>query len=482
VKTEPNGRRRIRSSVRARSLVTTGRDTTRIRYTHADDGWRACASRRHAAPWAAASSRPGHHASCTGSNRSLAFGSVTLDFRTRYDRDIEPVDVTNFFEVRLPHLAAERSDLCVRGALELGLQPFSIETPVGTWTLAISGDRVTVNRGEAAPATVRLDQDEVSDIVHDLRTPMTLLTAGTLDMRRGNVGAFLDWWVVLRSLLDARPAHTAGSIEFKDHDGAPLDLGRAFRSDDDPAEMAHFLEQAGYLHLTRVFTEKEMAQVSSDMDAAFPHYQPDDGRSWWATTATGAQRPVRLQWFHEQSPTTTALLADDRLLRIAQLTGDGHRLRDTGNRVEALVKPIGVVQGISDVPWHKDCSLGRHSYRCCSLTVGISVTGADEQSGQLGVVPGSHRALVQPAFFRREWGLPARALPTGTGDVTVHCSCTLHMSHPPVKRERRVMYTDFILPLRASEDAVSASSGEISRVREQAYKTVSQAPGHTSET
>ena len=46
-----------------------------------------------------------------------------------------------------------------------------------------------------------------------------------------------------------------------------------------------------------------------------------------------------------------------------------------------LFKPLGVTQGISDVPWHKDCSLGGHSYRCCSLTVGISVTGADATSG-----------------------------------------------------------------------------------------------------
>ena len=43
------------------------------------------------------------------------------------------------------------------------------------------------------------------------------------------------------------------------------------------------------------------------------------------------------------------------------------------------------------------------------------VTGADERSGQLGVVAGSHRALVQPAFFRDSWGLPAVPLPTRTG-------------------------------------------------------------------
>ena len=65
-----------------------------------------------------------------------------------------------------------------------------------------------------------------------------------------------------------------------------------------------------------------------------------------------------------------------------------------GNRIGALTKPIGVVKGISDVPWHKECSLGRHSYECCSLTVGISVTGAAAESGMLRVVPGTHRALT----------------------------------------------------------------------------------------
>ena len=33
---------------------------------------------------------------------------------------------------------------------------------------------------------------------------LILLTAGTLDMARGDLGDFLDWWVVLRSLIDGR--------------------------------------------------------------------------------------------------------------------------------------------------------------------------------------------------------------------------------------------------------------------------------------
>ena len=121
-----------------------------------------------------------------------------------------------------------------------------------------------------------------------------------------------------------------------------------------------------------------------------------------------------MQYFHEQSPTTGASSPTT-----ASCARPAHRRRPrareagpNANCVEALVKPIGVVEGISDVPWHKDCSLGSHSYRCCSLTVGISVTGADARSGQLRVVAGSHRPLVQPAFVRRDLDLPELDLPT----------------------------------------------------------------------
>jgi hypothetical protein len=404
---------------------------------------------------------------------------VRLDLRSRYDDDVAAVDIVDLFENQLPALAADRSHLAVPGALELGIAPLTFDTPAGAWTMALDGDAVRVAAGAAGEAaTVRLGEEELTDIVFDQRTPMTLMTAGALDMPRGNLGDFLDWWVVLRSLIDGRPVHTAGSVGFRDRDGEALDLHRGFAPDDDPGEALHFLKEAGFLHLTDVFTPGEMEQVDADIDASIGDYEPDDGRSWWATTADGTRRPVRLQYFHEMSPSTASLLADDRLLRIGRLADEGHRLRTEGNAIEALVKPVGVVEGISDVPWHKDCSLGRHSYRCCSLTVGISVTGADERSGQLAVVAGSHRALVQPAFFRTSWGLPEVALPTRAGDVTVHCSCTLHMSYPPIERERRVMYTDFDLPSRPGDAATPSGESEIVRVRERAYKTVNQAPGH----
>jgi ectoine hydroxylase-related dioxygenase (phytanoyl-CoA dioxygenase family) len=152
---------------------------------------------------------------------------------------------------------------------------------------------------------------------------------------------------------------------------------------------------------------------------------------------------------------------------------------ESADDVEALFKPIGVIGGISDVPWHKDCSLGRHSYECCSLTVGVSVTGADAESGQLRVVAGSHRATVWPAFVRNGTGLPEIDLPTRTGDVTVHLSCTSHMAQPPVTNERRVLYTGFSLP-PADPDAARSARERLRRDREAAPVTVSQQASRVS--
>jgi Phytanoyl-CoA dioxygenase (PhyH) len=406
---------------------------------------------------------------------------VSVDVRTRTAADVRAVDANDFFGRELPRAFEQRGAFALAGARELAPRALAITVDGSSWTLELAGDRLTVTPGVGAGAAqIRIGAQDLTDIVNDLVTPMTIFTAGELDMAAGRLEDALDWWVVLRSVLDERPVHTRGAVTFTDRDGAPLDLERLFTPDDEDGEMAHFLAEAGYLHIARVFAAEEMDAVSAEMDVASPTYTRGDGRSWWAHTANGADRLVRMQYFHEASPSLAALLADERLQRWTRLTGDGHRLGKPGvnpNLAEALIKPIGVVDGISDVPWHKDCSLGSHSYRCCSMTVGISVTGADAESGQLGVVAGSHRALIQPAFVRRSLDLPIVAVPTDTGDITIHLSCTLHMSHPPVTRERRVVYTDFSLV------AAGGDPGEarMRAVRERAYQTVSQPPATAKE-
>src|SRR5437588_860021 len=84
----------------------------------------------------------------------------------------------------------------------------------------------------------------------------------------------------------------------------------ALAVDDSDVEKAQFLAEAGFVHIANVFSAEEMTAVSAEIDAAVAEYAPDDGRSWWARTSSGEHRAVRLEYFHEHSPTTQALLAD----------------------------------------------------------------------------------------------------------------------------------------------------------------------------
>ncbi|MET1041949.1 MAG: phytanoyl-CoA dioxygenase family protein [Acidimicrobiales bacterium] len=396
---------------------------------------------------------------------------MNVDLRTRFDADVGQVDAAEFFAVGLP-AAVERHPDLVERLVGLNLRPLRIEVGGRSWVLQRDAEGTPRVTGDGDTSlTLRLTADQLSDLVNDQITPVGLMTAGTLDLEPMRIGGLMDWWLVLRSLLDERPIHTSGGVDLPD------DLGRSFTLDDDPEALRAYLARAGYLHLRGVYTPEEMQRISDDMDAAEPEYADGDGHSWWATLSDGSRRVVRMQRFEDRSPTTTALLDDDRLRALGRLPGCGHTV-DVGReyRVEALFKPLGVRQGISDVPWHKDCSLGRHSYECCSLTIGISVTGAGPTSGQLRVVPGSHRALVWPSLFdAAQLDLPDLPLPTEAGDVTVHLSCTLHMAQPPTERERKVLYTGFRLPPRDA-DAAETGRRRLRAARDSAPLTTSQAP------
>ena len=320
---------------------------------------------------------------------------------------------------------------------------------------------------------MRLTVEQLTDIVNDQSTPVALMSNAILDMPEGGLPDFLDWWLILRAAVDGRRVHVAGDVEFE------MDTCRSFTVDDSDEDMRRFLEEAGYLHIRGLFSKEEMAAVEADYEKAAPHYEKGDDRAWFATTHDGEEHLVRMNGFDRYSEVSVDLIDEDRFQRIGRIPACGHTTtRLPGNRIGALNKPIGVVKGISDVPWHKDCSLGRHSYECCSLTVGISVTGADAESGQLRVVPGTHRSLVWPAPCIQP-GLDLRPvdLPTQTGDVTLHLSCTQHMSQPPVKRTRKVLYTGFG-QVSADPELADANRARLGAVRSKTHTTISQQPGY----
>jgi len=391
---------------------------------------------------------------------------TSIDKRTRFVGDTAPIDTDWLFD-ELPSILRDTGALGARGVEVLGLTTFGLDIDGVGAHLAVDNGSLVVREGDADDGPIALlDVDALSNLMQDLASTFGTTLAGGVQFRRGTADEFIAWEPVLRAILDARPVYEPGSIEFIARDGGPLDVRQSFRIDSPREDVGHFLAEAGYLHLEGVFTEAEMAAVSAELSDAVAAATLDDGASWWARNDDG-WFASRILGFNLKSPALRELLDSDRFRTIGTFTDDEmvQRTPHEGDSAEGLDKKPGVVEGISDVSWHKDCSLGGHSRRCCGMTVGISVTGADQQSGELGLVPGSHRANVQQVNLRHDLDLPRVALPTRTGDVTVHCSCTLHMSRPPASRGRRVVYTGFGLAARPGDVVETLSPEEIRRNR-----------------
>ena len=397
---------------------------------------------------------------------------MSVDLRTRVDSTQAPVEAGRFFGETLPPLLDAQQARSSPAPASSGSW-ISASRPTASPTRS-SGreDRVAVKPGCEGRARARLTAEQLGDLVNDQSTPIAWMSNRVLDMPEGGLPDFLNWWLVLRAALDGRRIHARGDVTFESG------VRRTFTPDDSDEEMRAFLEQAGYLHIRGLFSEKEMKAVEADYPKAAPHFEKGDPRAWFATTKDGVEHLVRMEGFDRFSEASVALIEEERFQRIARIPGLDTCRASRAARIGALSKPIGVVKGISDVPWHKDCSLGRHSYECCSLTVGISVTGADAESGQLRVVPGSHRALVWPApCVQPGLDLEIVDLPTQTGDVTVHLSCTLHMSQPPVERTRKVLYTGFGQP-PVDPAAAEKNRLRLQAVRSKTHTSISQEPGY----
>lgn len=375
---------------------------------------------------------------------------MSIDCRSRRHVERRPLSRDEVFDELLPEAIERHGVLAARGLLYKGLPSLSLRVDGRAITLQAESGGLRIQEGESSDGAVaELGHAALSDLVQDWKTTMGLAMTSQVIMVKGEFSHWVGWEPVFRALLDGRPVHEAGAVDFKNPDGSPLDLARSFDLDDDRSQAGHFLNQAGFLHIRNVFTEEEMAVISADLDTALAGAKPDDGASWWAGDSHGAQHPVRVLFFQEHSEGLRELLHDDRLQWLGRLTGDDHNGAEMG--AEGLIKPLDIQTGLSDLPWHKDCGQGGHSYYCNGLTVGISITGADERSGALGVVAGSHRANVQTAGRDESLDMPAIKLETKTGDLTVHCSDTLHRAHRPIERPRKVVYSGFRLRLKPGD-------------------------------
>jgi hypothetical protein len=365
----------------------------------------------------------------------------TLDRRTKRRADVGIVSVEELLGDR------GAASIAAHGALAAETQRFLDLPPL---TIDVDGTAVTFDAGTISPGTVRgaltatLTGDELTALVAGVAGMSSRVTR-LMPPGPGPGRQYVLWDFVLRALFDGRALHDPKATP------AELgDLGRAFPPDADDRAIAAALADQGVVHLRGWIDPALLPVIEDEVLAAAAATSRDQPENLWTELADGTERCVRVRSLHRHSPTMAMLLGSASYERLGGLFADGHRLLplDAPTRSEALIKPVGHVADVTDLPWHRDCGGGSHAFGCAPYVVGLPLSATNEETGVLQVAAGSHLANVPPPGLVDgvEWGLPIVSLPTEPGDLTIHLGCALHTTTTSTTVERTVAYSTFGLP------------------------------------
>ncbi|HEX4127717.1 MAG TPA: phytanoyl-CoA dioxygenase family protein [Acidimicrobiales bacterium] len=363
-----------------------------------------------------------------------------------------PIDFDRFHQEEIPALLAKRGAVFSASDAEV-VRPLAFQLSDGrAYTYVPEGSSFSVRPGtDTAHTVVELSLDAWVAFAWELKTCFALLYAEQLNVLQGNFGQVARWEPPLRVAFSAQVLFDLQHpVPMEDDQGRALDPTRSFTLDDPAAGVRDFLHRVGFVHLRGVLDAAEVGALTADVEAAVDRARPDDRKSWW-TTVDGREVCNRVNYLNEGSARIAALGADPRFLDIAALGGDD--LRDAQDRLDGngvVIKVPGSAGGLADLPWHRDCGMGGHPVKCPMLNVGIQLDAATAETGQLQMIPGSHRGTSRLPSARDAESHDVVALTTEPGDVTVHFGHTLHAAPPPTDPDaygRRALYLSFVPPL-----------------------------------
>ncbi|HSP97204.1 MAG TPA: phytanoyl-CoA dioxygenase family protein [Candidatus Dormibacteraeota bacterium] len=309
-------------------------------------------------------------------------------------------------------------------------------------------DALRVEPGDQAAIVAVLDAAAWRDFVNEIATAAGLVYGGRVQFVGGGYADLERWEPALRALASGRPIFDPRSLALRDGDGGPFDLARAFTLEAPLEPLRHFLHEAGFALVKGVFRGDEIARLVEIVERRQAQAAPGDGHSWWAKRGDGSPALCRLIYLGLVEPAIAALGDDPRLRRLAALAGEP--LRVAGDRSDGhsvVIKNPGIAEGLSDLPWHRDCGLGGHPLTCPAINIGIQLDAATAASGQLHFAPGTWRSSCHRADLARAVTV---AVDTEPGDCTVHFGDVMHAAPPPTGSGpgRRALYLS-CLPERA---------------------------------
>ncbi|MBW2723046.1 MAG: phytanoyl-CoA dioxygenase family protein [Deltaproteobacteria bacterium] len=356
----------------------------------------------------------------------------------------EVLDFNDFHRSELPLRLSEGNGALAAGtAKALGSLAFRLNDGGDdgdgdeAYTYVARGTSIDVLPGdENADTVVALSRESWEGLVHDLESPAGLLYGGLAKGQRGDMMQFVGWEPCLRAMYTGRPIYDAAKIDLRNRDGSRLDPGRSFRLDDNSDDMIHFLRTAGYIRVRDVFDAAELATLRKEAAQLQTRARIGDEQSWWGKHESGENVLCRVL-NAGQMPSMQGLYADARIRRIAALAGEELEPSNPGeiDGVTVLWKQPGVVEGLGDLPWHRDCGMGGHALNCPCAVMSIFLWPASKESGDLRFLPGSHR-YSYPFADAADSDLPgSAAVGAQAGDVSIHFGDVVHGAPPPLSSE-----------------------------------------------
>lgn len=346
------------------------------------------------------------------------------------------IDFEAFHQRRLPELlAAGHGALAAPAVRQLPAIAFRLAGSDEAWSYRARGDSVEVLPGsEAAAVEVVLDHADWSGLVQDLETAPGLLYGDRIAGHRGDLMQFVMWEPALRAMFHGRPLYDPGSLDLRDSEQQPLALDQAFTLADSPPAMGEYLQACGYLLVKNVFDAAEIEAFRQGAQRLRQAASEGDQTSWWGRNEAG--QAVLCRVIHAGvEPTFRALYDDQRVRQLRRAMPAELEACDPAEKdgLTVIYKNPGVVSGLSDLPWHRDCGMGGHGVMCPTVIMSIYLYDATEAAGALRFMPGSHLAGVGFADAADASVEGAVTVAARAGDVTLHLSDVMHAAPPPTE-------------------------------------------------
>jgi ectoine hydroxylase-related dioxygenase (phytanoyl-CoA dioxygenase family) len=346
--------------------------------------------------------------------------------------DVKSYSFVDYHEQVLPELLASGRDALIRGQ-RLPTLGISVAGELQSFTYQVTDSGLCIAPGVAqAEVSVELSHDDWRGMVADLETVPGILYGNRLVSHTGDLMGFARWEPALRALYTGRQLYDPVNFELKDQAGQALDPTTQFETHSDPAQMKRFLEAAGYLLVSQVFDKGELDTFRAAATEMASNAVEGDQQSWWGKRAEGEN--VLCRCLNAGShPAYEKLYDDPRLEHLAKLLPEGmqHPAPADQDAITVIFKNFGVSEGLSDLPWHRDCGMGGHATMCPTYVVSIYLYDATPAQGALHFLPGSHRYAYGFSDALPD-ALPAAvAVGARAGDITVHIGDVMHAAPPP---------------------------------------------------